>query len=593
MQSLGTKQLVICTFGTPHSLILYSYQAQWVCLGCHFLLETKVFPQRYFYGPEASNYPQWMKWEELELLPSALKDIALGKDGTELGGWIPLYSAADVKDCVQKLQTLKYAEEACYNGTLVIKAFSSGSDVGACNWTISGPKGNVAYVSSSTFVSAHAMDFDYQALQGKHVIIYSDFSFQDVNDDPGHDNDSSDSTTNILSTPSNDEDNWKELTKSLLSNEENIEEKEKLAFICSCMIDSVKARGSVLIPTTRLGLILQLLEEISVLLESSNLTVPIYFISSIAEDLFAFTNIIPEWLSKQRQEKLFSGDPLFAHSDLIKAKKLLMFPAIHSQKLLTNWEEPCIVFAPHWSLRIGPAVHLLRRWCRDENSLLVLEEAVDANVALLPFKPTTMKVLQCSFPSGIKLPKVKPLLTALQPKVVLFPEAMRHHISFANSSPFSIIRYSENETLPIPGCKDNLEIEIAADLVSKLQWRKTKQTSLNLVRLKGELFMDHGKYRLSSGKELLMDDSAESRPLLHWGSPDLQRLLDALSELGISGSVEQVTSDNESETKAIVHINDPDRASIEVRATSTVITAASENLASLIFEATDRVLDSI
>lgn len=39
----------------------------------------------------------------------------------------------------------------------------------------------------------------------------------------------------------------------------------------------------------------------------------------------------------------------------------------------SNWQEPCIVFCPHWNLRLGPAVHLLQRWKDDENSLLVLE----------------------------------------------------------------------------------------------------------------------------------------------------------------------------------------------------------------------------
>lgn len=46
---------------------------------------------RQFYGPEELSAPQWMKWEELELLPSTLKKIALGEDGSELGGWMPLY----------------------------------------------------------------------------------------------------------------------------------------------------------------------------------------------------------------------------------------------------------------------------------------------------------------------------------------------------------------------------------------------------------------------------------------------------------------------------------------------------------------------
>ena len=39
----------------------------------------------------------------------------------------------------------------------------------------------------------------------------------------------------------------------------------------------------------------------------------------------------------------------------------------------TNWQEPCIVFSAHWRLWLVPVVNLLRRWCGDPNSLLVLE----------------------------------------------------------------------------------------------------------------------------------------------------------------------------------------------------------------------------
>lgn len=66
-------------------------------------------------------------------------------------------------------------------------------------------------------------------------------------------------------------------TELLLSTSESLEEMEKLNFICSCIIDSVKAGGSVLIPIGRLGIILQLLELISLSLEASGLKVKFYF----------------------------------------------------------------------------------------------------------------------------------------------------------------------------------------------------------------------------------------------------------------------------------------------------------------------------
>ncbi|KAM7260594.1 hypothetical protein ACFE04_011267 [Oxalis oulophora] len=65
-------------------------------------------------------------------------------------------------------------------------------------------------------------------------------------------------------------------------------------------------------------------------------------------------------------------------------------------------KEPCIVFSLHWSLRLGLTLHLLHRWCQDEKSLLVLENELNPEIAMLSLKPMEMKVLQCSFLSGIK-----------------------------------------------------------------------------------------------------------------------------------------------------------------------------------------------
>lgn len=80
------------------------------------------------------------------------------------------------------MQTLKYAEEVCYNGIVIVKAFSSGSEIGACNWTLKCPDTSIACISNSIFASHHAQEFDYCSLKGNDVIIYMDFSFLDVHE---------------------------------------------------------------------------------------------------------------------------------------------------------------------------------------------------------------------------------------------------------------------------------------------------------------------------------------------------------------------------------------------------------------------------
>jgi integrator complex subunit 9 len=111
-------------------------------------------------------------------------------------------SAADVKDCILKINTLNYAQEACYNGTLVIKAFSSGVEIGSCNWILNGPKGDIAYLSSSCFFSAHAMTFDYRSLKRTSSLVYSDLSsLSDAQDIDDGDNNSDPTSDTLLFPP--------------------------------------------------------------------------------------------------------------------------------------------------------------------------------------------------------------------------------------------------------------------------------------------------------------------------------------------------------------------------------------------------------
>ncbi|CAN0909990.1 Integrator complex subunit 9 homolog [Linum grandiflorum] len=441
-----------------------------------------------FYGPRESGGPLWMRWEELELLQPELKEVVVGKDGTDLAAWMPLYSSADVMDCMQKVQRLKYAEAACYNGTLVLKPFSSGSEIGSCNWTIDGPKTNISWISCSVFVSAHAMEFDYNPLRGRDLVLYSDVQCQPA----------------IIEKVQGDgADSEMDLNECLLNIDESLEEKEKITFILSCILQSVQAGGSVVIPFNRLGVLLQLLEEIPKHLESLETHVPIYFISSVAGELLAFMNTIPEWVCKSRKEKLFSGEAMFSHDDLVKSKKLQVFSAIYSPELLMTWQEPCIVFAPHWSLRLGPIVHLLRRWSSNENSLLVLEDGIDAEIALLPFKPVEMNVLQCSFLRERKLQETEYLLKVLQPKTLVvsrsvFPDDLKQKLRVSNPSP-TVLYFTEGETLSLPSSSQgNTDLEIASDLAKRFSWQRIEHHGVvnDITRLEGELLMQHGKLRL-------------------------------------------------------------------------------------------------
>ncbi|KAF3665427.1 putative RING-box protein 1a-like [Capsicum annuum] len=222
---------------------------------------------RQFYGPEEFGCPQWMAWEKLELLPMALKDIVLGSEGTELCGWMSIYSAADIKGCMEKVQSVKYAEEACYNGSLTIKALSSGMEIGACNWNILSPRGSISYLSGSVFASTTATGFDYKALKGSDILLYSDFT--DCNDVDSEKNNFPLATGCSYSS---DIGSCSEtIIESWIDSSEYTREMETVSSICSCALETISDGGSVLIAIGRPGVMLQLLEDMSLSLDSSNL----------------------------------------------------------------------------------------------------------------------------------------------------------------------------------------------------------------------------------------------------------------------------------------------------------------------------------
>ncbi|CAO2816206.1 unnamed protein product [Amaranthus hypochondriacus] len=283
---------------------------------------------RQFYGPVDAGSAQWMNWDELEKIPPSVQEMILGKDGTDLGGWLALYSGADAEDCIQKMQTLQYDEETCYDGLLVIKAFSSGLDIGTSNWRFISPKKDVVFISGSVFVSAPALSFNYHALQDCDVILFSDFSSLNCMEVDEMEIGDSASMTEDADVAS---------LHSLDDPDESSNEDQKLAYICSCVIDSFKAGGSVLIPIGRIGVVLQLLELISSSQEFSNSKVPIFFISSVAEDLLSYTSIMTqEWVCVERQKKLLAREPLFSHFNLVKEKRLHVLSSICSTGLLNH-----------------------------------------------------------------------------------------------------------------------------------------------------------------------------------------------------------------------------------------------------------------
>ncbi|KAF2938291.1 hypothetical protein DAI22_03g107100 [Oryza sativa Japonica Group] len=383
-----------------------------------------------------------------------------------------------------------------------------------------------------------------------------------------------------------------ETIKFLCSNDDIAEEIERISFICSCIIDAINSGGSVLIPIGRIGIILLLLEHMSETLHSSNMKsqVPIFMISETAEEIITFTNALPEWLCKSRQEKLFSCEPLFGHVELLKEGKLSLFSHLYSKGLLAAWKEPCIVFCPHWSLRHGPAVHLLHRWRADKRCLLVLEQGVDAELTLKPFMPLAIQVLGCSFLSGIKVGKIDPLLGLLKPKLILFPEGQKSLCPATDKQPWSFLYYSKGKTIEVPNMREEFEVRMTTEVAFGLQPRQLDKTTA-VARLKAKLLLSNGQYVLAAAKSEL--DRSE-RHLLHWGTVDASCIPSALQEKGIVCSFSaDADYSAPSDRERVISITSPGEALVKVTSERTTIYCDDEETAERVYDALRSICNGI
>jgi integrator complex subunit 9 len=108
--------------------------------------------------------------------------------------------------------------------------------------------------------------------------------------------------------------------------------------------------------------------------------------------------------------------------------------------------------------------------------------------------------------------------------------------------------------------KDSSDLKIAADLASQFYWKTFKKEGINVTRLKGNLLMENGRHHLDNNKKT----SKSTNSLVRCGLADYNKLLPALSEMGINASMELVKDDVESQNVCVVHTEEPYKALIEI-----------------------------
>lgn len=130
-------------------------------------------------------------------------------------------------------------------------------------------------------------------------------------------------------------------------------------------------KGNVLFPCTLNGVIFDIIEHLGKYLRAKGFhNVPIYAVSPIAEESLKYSNISGEWMCTERQNKMYLPDnPMFLKNMIDQG--LLNYAARFDSSLQKKYQEPCVVFAGHPSLRSGAAISFVRKWGSSSNNLII------------------------------------------------------------------------------------------------------------------------------------------------------------------------------------------------------------------------------
>lgn len=268
--------------------------------------------------------------------------------------WLQIFTAKELSSCLSKLKIVNFSQSIDIFGLFEVSAHSSGFCIGSCNWVLKSNHEKIVYMSQTSLLTTHPKPFESQPLQDADVMLLTN------------------------------------LTPSPLVNPDTM-----LGDFCSHTIQTLKNEGNVLVPCYPCGMVYDLIECIAGQLTAANLThVPIYFLSPVAEASLALSNILGEWLTANKQCKVFVPDEPFIHSSLVRAGRLKHFSSVSDPAFNEAFKCPCVLFTSHPSLRFGDVVHFLQLWGQSSKNMLVLTEPdFPCQETVNPFLPLAMKIL--------------------------------------------------------------------------------------------------------------------------------------------------------------------------------------------------------
>ena len=317
--------------------------------------------------------------------------------------WKQLYTKEDVDLCMSKVKIVDFNEQLSVFGSLTVHPKSSGYTVGSCNWTIEADSDIILYMAKSSILNTHSKLFNPQFLKQQIVDC---------------------------------------MLVSRLNQTAMCEPEKMVQEFCKACIFTVKNQGSVLIPTLPTGKIYDLIDCLFRYLGDSNLmNIPVYFISSFANQSLAYSNIFAEWLNDTLQNYVYAADSPFSHAELVRNGFLKIYPSINA-KFNDDFHQPCIVFASHPSLRFGEACHFVELWKNSPaNSFIFTEPEFNYLDALAPFQPIYANFYYFPIDTSLNTVQVHKLL-----------KETKHITQLVASSQYRLVKTEPNA----PGMNDQM-----------------------------------------------------------------------------------------------------------------------------------------
>uniref|UniRef100_A0A5F8A9A0 Integrator complex subunit 9 n=3 Tax=Cercopithecinae TaxID=9528 RepID=A0A5F8A9A0_MACMU len=371
--------------------------------------------------PKAQSASLWKNKDIQRLLPSPLKDAV------EVSTWRRCYTMQEVNSALSKIQLVGYSQKIELFGAVQVTPLSSGYALGSSNWIIQSHYEKVSYVSGSSLLTTHPQPMDQASLKNSDVLVL----------------------TGLTQIPTANPDGM-------------------VGEFCSNLALTVRNGGNVLVPCYPSGVIYDLLECLYQYIDSAGLSsVPLYFISPVANSSLEFSQIFAEWLCHNKQSKVYLPEPPFPHAELIQTNKLKHYPSIHGD-FSNDFRQPCVVFTGHPSLRFGDVVHFMELWGKSSlNTVIFTEPDFSYLEALAPYQPLAMKCIYCPIDTRLNFIQVSKLLKEVQPLHVVCPEqytqpppAQSHRMDLMIDCQPPAMSYRRAEVLALPFKRRYEKIEI-------------------------------------------------------------------------------------------------------------------------------------